>query len=372
LSNLYFVGGIGLSSETMTSQNYYFTNGLWGPYESKINLDTLNINSKTDFAFLHTDINGRLFHNKFLAPFSLALGIRQSHHSLFGNTITYEINPTFKLTEDAILFTSYSTGFNAPSLYELFSPSVDMFSNITRGNKNLKPETSRSIETGIKQKFGNTAFISVSYFNSMVQNAIEYVYLWNKTTAVDSLTYMDYKGDVYLNMGSLSTHGIELSVETKINNHFFVSANVTLVSGKLNYDPSLIDTAKTKGNHVQLYSTGDYINKTVETIQLVRRPSNAMVCLNYTPCKRMSLALDVKYNGAKNDVYYNSELGPYGALGFVGVKDYTLIDFTAKANLTKFLSAIFKVENLLDEKYTEIYGFTTKGRGFYLSLRFQI
>jgi len=48
---------------------------------------------------------------------------------------------------------------------------------------------------------------------------------------------------------------------------------------------------------------------------------------------------------------------PYGALGTKGVADYTLLDFSAGA----------QVENIFDTKYREINGFTTRGRGVYFN-----
>ena len=78
--------------------------------------------------------------------------MRLANQSSFGNNVTYEINPSYKIAEKSLLYFSYSTGFNAPSLYELFSPNQDGYDlNITLGNKNLKPENSISFEIGLKQ-----------------------------------------------------------------------------------------------------------------------------------------------------------------------------------------------------------------------------
>ena len=365
------VAGAGLLTEAMTAQHYYYNNSMWGVYETKTNLDTMNINVRTDYAFLHAELDGDLI-NDYFKPFTLAFGGRFSSHQLFGNNFTYEINPSLKLNDNTLLFASYSTGFNAPSLYQLYTPDLYAFSGIIRGNKNLKPETSQSIEAGIKQNIDNKFSFSISVFWSQIDNTIEYVYLWNKNKPIDSLSFMDYLGDTYLNIGKLTNRGIEISLRSRISDKFNISGNISLVGGKLDYDPQLIDTSKTKENTVQLYSTGDFINKKTEVTGLVRRPNTANISFDYAPIKPLLLKLDVKYIGAKNDVYYNSELGPMGALSILGVQDYMLLDFTAKYNITKALSAVVKVENLLNQKYVEVYGFATRGRGVYLSLRYVI
>jgi len=96
----------------MSAQTYYFSDQ-WGIYESETNLDTLNISTTTTCGFLHADLNGELFDGS-LKPYSLGLGARYINHSTFGSTVTYEINPTFKIKENALLYLSYSTGFNTP------------------------------------------------------------------------------------------------------------------------------------------------------------------------------------------------------------------------------------------------------------------
>ena len=91
----------------------------------------------------------------------------------------------------------------------------------------------------------------------------------------------------------------------------------------------------------------------------------------YKLSAEFSAKMDVRYVGAQNDVYYNSELGPFGALGTVGLEDYALMDLSLKYSM-KNITIIAKAENIFDKKYTEINGFTTKGRGLYLSLKYEL
>lgn len=363
------VGG-GVYNEKMTFNTYYYSN-TYGIYESKSNLDSLHINVNTINQFAHVDMDGSIINDKYKA-FAIGLGIRNTKHDLFGGNLTYEINPSLKVKENGLLFASYSTGFNAPSLYQLYSNNKDFTSGITRGNQTLKPEESQSWEFGFKQKVNDNITFSISYFKTIVENSIDYVYLWNKNTKIDSLGYADYMGDTYVNIGKQTNQGVEIAVSSKVSDKLSVFTNLSLISGRLEYDPANIDNAHTQGNHVQIFGSGAFLNKEAETIGLVRRPSTANVGLTYQPIKKLSLGANLKYVGPRSDVYYNSGSGPFGALAMKGVGDYTLVDVLIKYTIIKQLSTTLRVENVFDVKYNEIYGYTTRGRGFYLAIRYNM
>ena len=362
-----FVAGGNSYKETMTAETFYYSTA-YGIYESITNLDSLKIKDHTASGFVHTDLNGIVLNEK-LTALNLALGGRFVNHSIFGNVFTYEINPSLKLSKEALLYFSYTTGYNAPALYQLYSP-ANSNSVVSLGNKILKPEESQSFEIGLKHELNNQFYYSIVYFNTAVKNVVDYVYLWNKSKSIDSLSFGDYRGDTYVNLGTQYAHGFEFSFTTKISEKLFISGNLTLVQGKIKYNPSGIDTTHTKGNYIQLFSNGVFLTKETQSIGLVRRPSTAHVSITYMPVKKFSLRVDARFTGASNDIYYDSSLGPYGALNTVGVEDYTLLDCSIKYQIIKGLAAMLRVENIFDTKYTEIKGYATRGRGFYCGLRY--
>ncbi|MBI1804342.1 MAG: TonB-dependent receptor [Ignavibacteriae bacterium] len=367
--------GGGFYHEAMGFKTYYYSRSSFGVYELKTDLDSLDPNTSTKNIFAHVDLNSSLIDETF-DRVSIAVGARWYDHSIFGSKLTYEINPSLKINENALMYLSYSTGFNAPSLFQLYSPERDFVSDITRGNKNLKPETSSSFEFGIKQTVSSNLSFSANYFRTIVDDAIEYVYLWDKNIGIDTLgndyTRNDFRGDTYLNLGSQTSQGIEFSVSSKISEQFYFSGNFSLVSGKLNYKPSDIDSAQTQGHHVQIYSNGAFIRKEVETLGLVRRPNTVNLSLTYKPIERLALRVDLRHVGSRSDIFYDSRLGPYGALGTVPVADYTLVDFSQKFDVDEHISIGARIDNIFDTKYAEINGFTTRGRGFYLNTRYSL
>lgn len=379
-----FLAGVGFYQEQMSAENQLYYYNAWGfppaYVDMRSDLDSVNPHSTTINGFIHADLNGSLISPK-MKSFGLATGLRYSHHSLFGSNTTFEVNPYVKLPEGAMIYGMYATGYNAPSLYQLYDPTIyktwdtNYSTGLSRGDRKLKPETSQTIELGFKQSFGKIQW-NVSCFKTVVDNAIEYVYLWDKNTGIDTLgqnwSRDDYRGDTYINIGQMTTEGIELGINARINECLVVGANLSYLQGKLEYSPENIDTAQTGGNHVQVFGNGAFITKDVQTQGLTRRPSTANVFISYSPAKFLTLRVDGRYAGARMDVQYDATLGPYGALATVPVNAYGLMDVSAKVVLFKKFNAILRVNNVLNEKYSEINGFTTRGRAFYLTLKYSI
>lgn len=365
------IGG-GLYGESMSVKNYFYTRSIFGEYTFSSDLDTLNLTTSTKNIFVHLDLNGSLVDEEF-KNLSLAVGSRYIRHSTFGNKSTYTLNPSLKINNQALVYASYTTGFSAPSLYQLYTPNKNFISGITRGNKNMKPETSSSFEIGFKQNIDNVRF-GVSFYNTVTDNMIEYVYLWDKNIGLDTLgnDWMrnDFRGDTYLNVGQQTTQGVEFHISFTLMDNLVLSGNFSLVSGKLNFKPSGIDVETTRGNHVQLYNNGYFLNKDVETIGLVRRPNTANLNLVYQPLNFLYLNLNLRHVGSRSDIYYDSQRGPYGALGTLPVADYTLVDLSSKYNLNEYISFAVRIENIYDTKYSEINGYSTRGRSIYLNTKF--
>jgi len=363
------VAGTGMYSETMKT-NTTFINSAYSYYQN-VNLDTLGLRATITNTFLQLDLNGSLLY-KNLNRLSLILGSRLNNHNLYGYNITFEINPSYKLSDNTLLYVAYSTGFNAPSLYNLYFPKKNITSGISTGNKSLKPETSVSFEMGLKQTINDNFKIGMSCYNTITSNSIDYVYLWDKNVPISSLKSNNYLGETYLNIGKQTVIGIEFSLYSKISKKLAFSGNFSLTGGKLKYSPSDIDNEKTEGNHVQLYTTGAFLSKTVEYVKLVRRPVTANVHLGYNPTRNLTLSLDIRYAGTRNDIAYNQNLGAFGALELVPVSDYTLTDITAKYLITKNLTATLRAENIFGVVYSEINGYRTRGRGAYLNINYSI
>ncbi len=352
------IGG-GQYAEAMLFNTYYFNHSDFGNYISEVNYDTLDTSVKTNYVFGQANIS--------LNNFNLSVGSRLSNHSIIGNYWTFEIDPSYKL-DNLLLYASISSGFNPASLYQLYEPTKGFNAYTTRGNRNLKPEESLSFELGIKKEFTSESYITLSAYQTQTKNSIEYVYLWDKDKSISDLTYLENKGDTYLNIAKQVVSGLEIDGHV-IYKKFYLTANISWLDGKITILPNNINVTDTGGNHVQLFNYGSFVTEEVTINKLVRRPrftSNAEI--GYSPLDNLSINAVYRYAGSRFDSGYDEKLGPYGALNQYKVNYYNLIDLGVNWQINKQLAISFKLENVLDETYQEILGYQTRGRSAYLKL----
>jgi vitamin B12 transporter len=361
------VFGGGMYGETMNNTSYTY----WAGWESESDLDTMDLNQNTYFGFAALELDAGKISEK-LKGLHLNAGARFNHNSIFGDYLTWQINPSLKTSENGLLFFSFSTGFNAPSLYQLYAPDADWTSGITRGNPLLTPEKAQSLEFGYRHNLGKNTQINFSVFSNTIDNIIEYVYIWDGTVGIDTLDYMDYRGDAYINAGKLINNGMEIGIRSQLSKSLAIDAHLSIISGRMEYDPNKADLTHLEGNTAQLYTNGQFLTETATIINLPRRPSAGKVTLSYTPNEKLLFAFTTRMAGARYDVFYDSNNGPFGSLNTALVKEYTVFDFNLQWKAFPWMTFVFKAENILDTRYNEINGFRTRGRGFYGTLRFSL
>jgi len=356
--------GTGLYNENMFFDTYYYSNAFGFPYESAINYDSIDSSTRTMYFF------GKVAYD--LNNFNIALGGRFSNHSLFRNYVTFELNPSYKL-RNGLIYASVSSGYNPPSLYQLYDPSLGFGAYTSRGNRKLKPEESMSFEVGIKRDFTTGSYITVSAYRTSVRNSIEYIYLWDGNTAVNDLDYSHYRGDTYVNSATQIVSGIEAGGNVRLSQRLSLSGNISLLRGEVEISKDDIDPEKTGPHHIQLFNYGVFLSGTMQQEDLVRRPDflgNAQ--LTYLPVKAFSVTAAYRHAGSRFDSAYDPSSGPYGALKRNKITAYDLFDITFNYKLNSHFSFIAKVENILDEEYSEIEGYATRGRSIYGRIVFKI
>ncbi|MBN2613120.1 MAG: TonB-dependent receptor [Bacteroidales bacterium] len=370
-NNIRIIIGGGIYRETMTSRSYTYA-GAWS-YESRTNLDSLDIHSDLSNLFISLDINGSAI-SEYLSSFSVMMGARYNSDNRNGRYVTWEFNPYCKISEKTMLFAGISTGFNAPPLYKLFTPESYYLSGISRGNPHLKPETSFSNEIGIKKMFGNNIMATLSAYRTTVKNSIQYVYLWDKNLNIEDLgnDWMrdDYRGDTYLNLAEMKTWGVEISLWANLFEKVTIRGNVNLQDSRLEYSSDNINADITQGNHVQLYENGIFLESDTSTNNLPRRSDNFNISFDYRFTNSTILGLSVNHISKKSDVFYSSYIMPMGALDTKMLKGYTLLNVSCRQQINKYLSVAARVQNVFNTKYNELIGYSTMGRGFFLNFDF--
>ncbi len=357
--------------QTMNFRNYVFSRSPFGVFEQTTDLDSLDLKEEVYSGFVHANISGSAI-SPSLDPFSLVLGTRLVDHNAFGTHLTYEVNPKLKVGS-ALLYGALSTGFNSPSLYQLNSPEQGAFETYSIGNRGLDPETSVSYELGWKQEIGEEVHIDLSLFRTEVSNVIEYAYLWSGDTPIENLGFMDYLGDTYINISKQEINGLELGLEVKPNKRFSFGGNMKLTKSTLGFSPEDLDESYTADNHVQIFESGEFVDREKELEGLSRRPKvSALLQATYRPVEKLSVGITSKFVGSRDDIFYSANLGPFGALDKSKIEGYNLTDINLHYQATPRLSLAAKAGNIFDTDYVELKGYRTKGRGLYFKARYRL
>ncbi|MDR6196198.1 TonB-dependent receptor domain-containing protein [Siphonobacter sp. SORGH_AS_0500] len=292
----------------LRTQNTAQTNPYAPPLEK--NLAKTTLFSAYATALIRTD-----------SSFALELGGRYNHHSLYGSNATYSINPSYLLSNQVKFFANLSSGFRAPSLYQLYSP---------YGNKDLKPEMSRSLEAGV-QLFATDkrSFIRALYFDRAIKDVI----------AFQSLSVEPY--GKYVNYSRQNDHGLEFEVSSRFKN-LVVSGNLTYVTGRVTQTVNGRDSS---------------------SFNLFRIPKcMGNTTIGYQFTKHFFSSLSMRSVGNRQDKVYG--------LGIVNLNAYTTLDAYAEYQFNAFVKLYGDVRNLTDKQYFEVYGYNTRRRNFNIGLKF--
>lgn len=236
------------------------------------------------------------------------LGLRVDSNKFFGEHLTYK-GAYLRNLDPAIFKMSYSTGFRAPSLNQLFDP--------TYGNKNLNPEKSQSAEIGFEIPFVihvNTATL----FYTELDNRLSY----------DPVTFINQ------NRGRSRVIGFENVFDTTLTPDITLGIATTWMSAR---DLS----AKQK---------------------LARRPNFSAKIIFTNRIEKHAFTVEGDFTGKRPDV---DNLGNTVSMGsnFVFNANYSY-------NFTEKYSTYVRVRNILDKNYEDIYGYGTGGRAATLGLKY--
>ncbi len=240
--------------------------------------------------------------------FNLNVGGRLNINNIYGNHLTYSVNPSYSLAlgkGNKIKFmSSYSTAFISPSLYQVY----DEYS----GNLDLEPEENSTLEFGVEWTKDNVRG-SLVFFNRLENPTL--IYDFTTFRYGNSPNKIDYQG-------------IEFQYQNKLFNALDLRMNYT-------YN-------QTKG--------GDLINLPKHSASLI---------FDYSFIDAIDLHTSIQHLGSRT------------ALSGVNLNSYTLVDFKISHQfLKKKLPVFFTVANIFDTDYIEIENYSTQGRNFRLGVIF--
>ena len=257
------------------------------------------------------NLSGFLYHQYELSSSIFNFGLRLDHNKIFNDHITYKAAVGYKLNSD-LLKLSYSTGFRAPSLNQLFDP--------TYGNKNLTPETSQSIELSLEQSWSQTLKTISTLFYTKINNRLSY----------DPNTFINR------NSGKAEITGFEENFTSKLKQNIDVSLSMTLLKTR--------DLALGQ--------------------KLARRPDiNIKNIWSYNFFDQNNIDYELFYTGKRNDV---DNLG-----NPVNMNSYLISNLNYRYVLNTKAELYLKIKNLFNKDYEEIYGYGTGGRAATVGAKYQ-
>ena len=146
-----------------------------------------------------------------------------------------------------------------------------------------------------------------------------------------------------------------------------LGGNISLLSGK-----QFLETGRENGMLYQAFESGVFMNRDSALNKLSRRASTANIMLSRTLGKTGAVSVRARSVSRKYDVSYERKLGPFGALNYIDVQSYVLLDLMYRTQIGDHCSLGIAVQNITNRTYMDIAGFTTRPRSFSVNLSFKL
>lgn len=266
----------------------------------------------------------------------ITTGLRCDDHNRWGTNYTYRLAGASNLKWDKLdnlglrwgdfswsnldiktkIRGSYATGFKAPSIYQLYSQ---------YGKSDLGPEKCWGWELGLEQNIiGDMLFGEITYFDTDIKDLINY----SSTT------------EKYENEGSVEISGYEISFH-------FIPYDVLKIVGGITYYTKL-------NNKI----TKEWLSKRAQTKFNLNTDWRIF---------QLSLYKDEKMSGRLNfnTTYVGNRWDEASRPSrWELLQSYWKFDIIAELGITKHLSFYYKLNNMTDRFYEEIYGYATPPRNY--------
>lgn len=246
--------------------------------------------------------------------FVLTAGLRHDEHSMFGGYTTWRGTASYLLDQIGTRFhSSFGTGFRAPSLYQL--------SMMSPGTSGLDPETSRSFDIGVEQKFlGGDLTADLTYFWTEIENLID----WDSAPS----------GGYIQVPGITRSQGIEASFS-------YAATDWLGLGGSYTYTDSR-DSGGIRNDRVPRHAF---------TLAAAARPA-----------EKWTLSADLKYVADTTDYDWTTYTD-------VKLEDYFLLNAKVAYQVNESTEVYLRGENLLDQNYQVVRGYNTPGIAAYAGFK---
>ncbi|QLE02259.1 TonB-dependent receptor [Galbibacter sp. BG1] len=242
-------------------------------------------------------------------------GARWNNHSEYGSHFTYNLNPSYSIKFDhdyLKILGSYSTSYIAPSLSQLFGA--------FGANPDLQPEEDLTIEGGMEYN-SNLFRLSALYFNRNEENFISY-------TIIDPDTFEG----LYTNVeNDFTVNGVEVEATLKAIESLALDVNYTFTE-----------------------------NRDKVALRIPKHKVNATV--NYQLFEKTNFGFAYQYTGKRLDTDFST-------FENLELDAFSLLNFNVNHRFSKKFVMFFNLDNIFNEDYFEVIGYTTRGRNIKIGFR---
>ena len=288
-------------------------------YNSQYSLAPLFARTGSDAAYVQ--LQGDVLPN-----LTLTTGVRYEDHDIYGDDTVGQVAAAWRITSRTILRASYSQGFRAPGLYELYSE---------YGNTALQPEESDSYDFGVTQSLlDGRLTASATYFRRDVDNQIGFFDCYVGTDALCTPGGVFLYG-FYINNLRTKADGVELEGEFKATDDLTLTANYTWTDA--------------------VNVGGDYPGN-----RLARRPEHlANLVATWNWASGLSTSVAVRHVGESFATEANTAV----------LDAYTLVDLRGSYPMSDTMEIFGRVENLFDADYETVPTYGVPGRMAFVGVR---
>ena len=255
-------------------------------------------------------------------------GLRQDEYNVFGGATTYRVTGGYLHKEtETKLRGSYATGFQAPTINQLFFPGF--------GNPNLQPVKSQGLDVGVDQYLlDKRVTISTGYFWNRYRNLILSVF--NPTVCGPLST----SGFCAQNIGLAQSQGWETSVKMSVVRDLPWMKSLDF---QAQYTYTITrDLQRNAGNRLPQWPVNQWSS-----------------VVGYQPIDPLRINLEFRYMGQRfNDVRNQQKLAAFDVW-----------NLSATYDVNKRVQVYTRVDNLFDRRYEEILYFGTPIRSIYWGVK---
>ena len=236
--------------------------------------------------------------------FGFSLGLRGDDRNNLASQETPKITAFYNLNDEWRLRANWGEGFKLPTIFQ----STFFCCGAEKPNENLLPETSEGYEIGIDYKSSeNFNKIGVTFFDQDISNMIDF----------------SFSIGGYENVKKVYSKGVEVNFVSKLRDNITISGSFSKLDSKNEFGSRLSRLPEEKGS------------------------------LN------IDFSLGLKNNFYISLFYNGDEVDPRGE-----VSDWFRSDLNFSRNISDKAKIYFKVKNIFDEEYQDIYGYGTEERSF--------